>query len=68
MRAKVGREGESGVSCECRKWLQMTKMAGEKKNMLEKHGQRESVRGAHKRLQLNWQEQESIQVFQLKHG
>lgn len=27
-----------------------------------------SVRGAHERLQLNWLEQESIQVLQLKLG
>lgn len=37
-------------------------------NMLQKHGQRQSVKGAHERLQLNWLEQESIQVLQLKLG
>lgn len=30
VRAEVGWEGESGVSGECRKWVQMTKMAEEK--------------------------------------
>lgn len=32
MRAEVRREGESGISSECRKWVQMIKMAERKKN------------------------------------
>lgn len=38
------------------------------KKMFEKGGQRESVRGAFERLQLNWLKEESIQVLQLKLG
>lgn len=30
VRVEVVREGESGISGECRKWLQMTKMAERK--------------------------------------